>query len=69
MEDMAPTALSVLGLEAPAWMEGRSHHRPVDHARRALPQQVQALAGQQGETWTQAQQAVLEDRLRRLGYL
>lgn len=69
MEDMAPTALSVLGLEPPAWMEGRSQHRPAGQARRALPRQAEALRGQEGDTWTQAQQAVLEDRLRRLGYL
>lgn len=35
IEDMAPTALGLFGIEAPVWMEGKSlHPAPVGHAHR-----------------------------------
>lgn len=70
VEDLGPTALTVLGVEVPPWMEGRSHARASEPGR-ALPLGAEALATAQeaGAPWTEAQQAVLEERLRRLGYL
>ncbi len=69
MIDMAPTALSAMGLHAPDWFEGRSHHK-ISQSAQNLPSTVQNLANQgSAQPWTQAQQAVLEDRLRKLGYM
>jgi hypothetical protein len=67
---MGPTALTVLGVEVPPWMEGRSQLRALEPGR-ALPLGAESLATahEAGAPWTEAQQAVLEERLRRLGYL
>jgi len=32
IEDMAPTALALFGIDAPAWMEGKSVFRFVPHS-------------------------------------
>lgn len=67
--DMAPTALAALGLSPPPWMEGRAQLDPRGPLQ-APPASLEALTQDHGgQPWTPAQQAILEDRLRRLGYL
>ncbi len=66
MVDMAPTILSALGLEIPPWMEGKPHQAPD-----AQPKPLASAATQDAAPldYTPAQQAIVEARLRKLGYL
>lgn len=82
MVDMTPTALSALGLPSPSWMEGRSHLSGEASASRSSASssgsasrslrgawRSSAAEGGVGVQYTPAQQAVIEARLRKLGYL
>ncbi len=67
MVDMAPTALAALDLAPAPWMEGVSHLATAE-----APRPIQTAAGAiqaDAPAYTAAQQAIVEDRLRRLGYL
>ncbi|MBH23809.1 MAG: hypothetical protein CMH57_04940 [Myxococcales bacterium] len=69
MLDIAPTALAALGHLPPAWMEGRSHLPPDDRAIVVAPPSGGVTPERRPGSYTPAQQAVVEARLRRLGYL
>lgn len=63
--DMAPTVLSLCGLPVPAEMEGRS----LVAADAALPAAAAPEEGAAEEFYSAADERVLEERLRALGYL
>ncbi|MEO1270600.1 MAG: hypothetical protein AAFX99_21125, partial [Myxococcota bacterium] len=67
--DMAPTSLTALGLLPPAWMEGRAHLPPDDRAIVVASPSGGDASGRRTGPYTPAQQAVVEERLRQLGYL
>mgnify|MGYP002631299924 CR=1 FL=1 len=66
MVDMAPTILAALGMAAPDWLEGCSQVRREEGAVPAPtgPATVPTWGG-----YAPAQQAVIEERLRKLGYI
>ncbi len=66
MVDMAPTVLAALGLAAPSWLEGCSQWRLQPDARPLGD--VEATRAARGG-YTPAQQAIVEARLRKLGYI
>jgi predicted AlkP superfamily phosphohydrolase/phosphomutase len=66
--DMAPTALSALGLTPPEWMEGVSQVRASGLAVAWEPETTTPRI-EGAPAYTQRQQRILEERLRRLGYL
>ena len=66
MVDMAPTMLAALGLAAPSWLEGCSQVCVGDPAE-AAPDRFSPAPTWQG--YAPAQQAVIEERLRKLGYI
>lgn len=69
MVDMAPTAMAALGLEIPSWMEGQPHFLPTSSSR-SLPQGADSLYTATGDlVYTRAQEAILKERLHRLGYI
>jgi predicted AlkP superfamily phosphohydrolase/phosphomutase len=66
MVDMAPTMLTALGLGVPSWLEGCSHVRSDE------PVQAMSTPASPQTPWrgyAPAQQAVIEERLRKLGYI
>lgn len=65
--DMAPTALSALGLGLPDWMEGHPELPEADGA--PAPEDTRPARVEAPRAYTEQQQRVIEDRLRRLGYL
>ena len=69
--DIAPTALAALERIPPTWMEGRSHIKAGDNAAH-VPSRTHSSEREEttnARAYTPAQQAVVEERLRQLGYL
>ena len=69
MVDMAPTVLSALGLAPPDWLEGCSHVSLDARARSFEARAATGGANTGRAGYTPAQQAIVEDRLRKLGYI
>lgn len=69
MVDMAPTMLTALGMASPSWLEGCSHVRAVDGGAHLWKAAEVDGDASQWRGYAPAQQAVIEERLRKLGYI
>ena len=65
--DMAPTILAALGLGAPPWFEGRSQLARSGRGVGDVDVSTDELSAWQG--YDEVQRAVIEGRLRKLGYI